>query len=100
MRFALVKSVDPTSPRRQSQQAHFRQSSCQNWSRAFSRYLSRIGFWQAAQLTLAQPNSPAFPTVPTPTQASMESRSLNPYKNWKIKSLYFKRKAFIFLIPK
>ncbi|GBL92003.1 hypothetical protein AVEN_135403-1 [Araneus ventricosus] len=67
MRLALVKRVDPTSPNRQSQQAHLRQSSCQNWSRAFSKYFSRIGFWQAAQLALVQPNSPAFPTVPTPT---------------------------------
>ena len=38
-----MKSVDPTSPRRQSQQEQRRQSSCQLLSRARSKYLSVIG---------------------------------------------------------
>ncbi|KAH9424165.1 hypothetical protein DERP_004347 [Dermatophagoides pteronyssinus] len=29
IRFAFVNNVEPTSPRRQSQQEHFKQSSCQ-----------------------------------------------------------------------
>jgi hypothetical protein len=35
MRLALVKSVLPTSPSLQSQQEHFKQSSCQKESRAW-----------------------------------------------------------------
>ena len=38
-----MNSVDPTSPRRQSQHEQRRQSSCQLLSRARSRYLSVIG---------------------------------------------------------
>lgn len=49
MRLAFVYSVEPTSPSRQSQQPHFRQSSCQNRSRAFNRNRSVIGFWQPEQ---------------------------------------------------
>ena len=45
IKFALVKSVDPTSPSRQSQQAHLRQSSCQRWSSALSRNRSFIALW-------------------------------------------------------
>lgn len=50
MRSALVKSVEPISPRRQLQQEHLRQSSCHTWSSAFSRYRSKIGFWQPKHL--------------------------------------------------
>ena len=39
--------MDPTSPSRQSQHEHLRQSSCQYGSKAFSRYLSAIFFLQA-----------------------------------------------------
>jgi hypothetical protein len=39
MRFPFVNRVDPTSPNLQSQQPHFRQSSCQYMSSALSRYL-------------------------------------------------------------
>ena len=44
IRFPLVYSVDPTSPSLQSQHPHFRQSSCQNISRALSKYRSWIFF--------------------------------------------------------
>ncbi|MPC38172.1 hypothetical protein E2C01_031675 [Portunus trituberculatus] len=42
MRFPLVKRVEPTSPSRQSQHPHFRQSSCQYISSAFSRNLGAL----------------------------------------------------------
>ena len=41
--------MEPTSPKRQSQQAHFRQSSCQYLSSAFRRYRSLIFRLQPAQ---------------------------------------------------
>ena len=40
-KFPLVQSVDPTSPSLQSQQPHFRQSSCQYMSNALRRYLKQ-----------------------------------------------------------
>ncbi len=45
----MVYNVDPTSPSRQSQQPHFRQSSCQYKSKAFNRKRSVIRFPQPAQ---------------------------------------------------
>lgn len=48
MRLALVYNVDPTSPKRQSQQPHLRQSSCQNKSNALSRNRSVMRFPQFA----------------------------------------------------
>jgi hypothetical protein len=42
MRFALVYRVEPTSPRRQSQQPHLRQSSCQNISSAWNKEINLL----------------------------------------------------------
>lgn len=48
IKFAFVYRVDPTSPNLQSQQPHFKQSSCQNMSSALSKYRSVIGLQQPA----------------------------------------------------
>lgn len=48
IKLALVYKVDPTSPNRQSQQPHFRQSSCQYKSKAFNKKRSVIRLQQPA----------------------------------------------------
>lgn len=48
IKLAFVYNVDPTSPNRQSQHPHLRQSSCQNKSKALSKNRSVILFPQPA----------------------------------------------------
>jgi len=67
-----VKSVEPTSPSRQSQHEQRRQSSCQLLSSARSRYLSVIGRRHPAH---SSARTAVPPPAPSPGPAEAEGAS-------------------------